>query len=394
MKYNFTTIENRNKKTSAKWNKMYNLNSNIPENIIPLSVADMEFKQPPELTKGLIQFTENAIFGYTVPDENYYNSVINWMKNRHNFTVEKDWIVTTSGVVSALFGAVKAFSEENEGVIVMSPVYYPFYRAIEETGRKIVKSPLVNTNDYYSIDYEKLEELCKDENNKLIIFCSPHNPIGRVWKKEELEKLSSIVIKYDKIIISDEIHNDLIMKGYKHTVLQTISEEISNRTITCTAPSKTFNTAGLACSNIIIKNNLLRDKFLNAILKSGSGSVNSYGYEGCKIVYNKCSNWLDELLNIIEINRDLVVKFFKEKYPKITVMPLEGTYLQWINFKALDLNKDELERFMYEKAYFFTDEGYIFGEEGEGYERINLAVPTKQLEICLNYLDDALKEIY
>lgn len=394
MKYNFDKIKNRNKNSSLKWKQMYSWNSNIPDDIVPLSVADMEFQQPDELTEGLIEFTKNSVFGYTGPDDEYYTAIQNWMKSRHSFPIEKEWIVTTAGIVSALFGAVRAFTDRGDGVIIMTPVYYPFYNSVEKSGRNIVKNPLINNDDHYEIDFDKLEELCKIEKNRLIIFCSPHNPVGRVWTKEELTKLSDIVVKYNKIIVSDEIHSDLIMKEYKHTMLQTLSEEIADRTITCTAPSKTFNIAGLACSNIIIKNEYLREKFSNSMMDIGSTMVNAYGYEGCKIVYNKCEPWLEDLLEVIRTNRDLVVDFFKKKYPKITAVPLEGTYLQWVNFKALNLAKEELEKFMHEEAFFFTDEGYIFGEEGDGYERINLAVPTEQLKIALNYLDNALKKIY
>ncbi|WP_100065891.1 MalY/PatB family protein [Miniphocaeibacter massiliensis] len=394
MQYDFETSPTRKEEGSLKWKQMYSWNENIPDDVVPLSVADMEFLNPPEITEGLSEFAKKVVYGYTGPTMEYSEAVKSWMKNKHDFDIESDWIVNTSGVVTGFFTAVRAYTNVGDGVIIMTPVYYPFYNAVEKTGRKLVKNPLLNNNDYYEIDFENLDKLCQKEENKLIIFCSPHNPIGRVWKKEELEKLAEIAIRNNMIIVSDEIHNDIIMKGYKHTVLQTLSEKIADRTITCTAPSKTFNLAGLACSNIIIKNEMLREKYVKATQEVGSSIINIFGYEGCRLAYTKCEKWLEELLKVIEINRDLVVKFFEEKYPKITANPIEGTYLQWVNFKALGMDKDSLEKFMHEKAFFITDEGYIFGEEGDGYERINLAVPTKKLEICLNYLDNALKEIY
>lgn len=394
MNYNFETSPRREKVGSFKWAQMYNWNPSIPNDVVPLSVADMELENPPEIRNGLANFALNNIYGYTGPTDEYYDSVISWMRRRHDFNIEKDWIVNTTGVVTAFFNAVKAYTEPGDGVIIMTPVYYPFYNAVEKTGRKLVKNPLINNNDHYEMDFVNLEKLCQKKENKLIIFCSPHNPIGRVWKKEELERLANIVIENNMIIVSDEIHNDLIMPNFKHTVFQTLSDEIAERTITCTAPSKTFNLAGLACSNIIIKNEDLRNKFIEKMQESGSMMVNIFGYEGCKIAYNECENWLEELIQLIDKNKRLVEDFFKEKYPKITVTNLEGTYLQWINFKHLQLDKDELENFMHNEAFFFTDEGYVFGEEGEGYERINLALPTDKLKICLNYLDKALQTVY
>ncbi|MDL2310899.1 pyridoxal phosphate-dependent aminotransferase [Peptostreptococcaceae bacterium OttesenSCG-928-C18] len=394
MKYDFITSPNRKNDGSAKWNLMYEWNTNVPEDVVPLSIADMEFLNPPEITEGLAEFSKKVVYGYTSPTLEYKDSVKRWMANRHNFDIEHDWIVNTSGVVSAIFTAIKAYTEIGDGVIIMTPVYYPFYNAVEKTGRTLVKNPLINKNDYYEINFEELEKLCKKEENKLIIFCSPHNPIGRVWKEAELKKLEEIVVKNNMLLVSDEIHNDIVMKGHKHTIFQTLSEEISNRVITCTAPSKTFNLAGLACSNIIIKNESLREKFKTSMQEVGGMMVNIFGYEGCKLAYNNCENWLEELLEVIEVNKNMVINFFKEKYPKITVTKMEGTYLQWINFKCLGLNKEDLEKFMHEKAYFMTDEGYIFGLEGEGYERVNLAVPTEKLKICLDYLDKALELVY
>lgn len=394
MKYDFTTSPNRRNMGSAKWKQMLNWSPNIPNDIVPLSVADMELDNPPEIKEGLSKFALEAVYGYTVPTDDYYEAVISWMRRRHNFNIEKEWIVTTPGVVTAFYNAVKAYTNIGDGVIIMTPVYYPFYSSIEKSKRKLIKNPLLNKNGYYEIDFENLEKLCKEESNKVILFCSPHNPIGRVWKREELEKLEKIVLENNMIVISDEIHHDLILPGNKHTVFQTLSNEIAERTITCTAPSKTFNLAGLACSNIIIKNEDLKNQFLEEMGKSGSTMVNIFGYEGCRLAYNKCENWLEELIDLISTNKNLVENFFKEKYPKITVTNMEGTYLQWVNFKALNMDKDQLENFMHKEAFFITDEGYIFGEEGSGYERINLAVATEKLKICLKYLDRALEKVY
>lgn len=390
MKYDFETIINRKGQGSAKWDLMYNTKKDVGDNIIPLSVADMEFENPPQIKEGLKKYIDEMILGYTVPTKSYYDSVINWMDKRHNFKVEKDWIVNTPGVVTAFFNAVKMFSKEGDGVVIMSPVYYPFYSAIENNGRKVVDCPLIEEDNYYKIDFDKFDELTKE--NKLFIFCSPHNPVGRVWKKEELEKLEEIIIKNDVIVVSDEIHHDLIMPEYEHIVFQTLSDELADRTITCTAASKSFNIAGLGMSNIIIKNKKLRDEFQKG-LDMASIRTSMMGIKGTEVAYSECEDWLDEFLEIIDKNQRLVNKFFTEKYPMIKAPLIEGTYLQWIDFRDYKLSNEELEKLMQEKAEVFLDEGYIFGELGNGFERINLAAPTIVIEEALNRIGKALDEI-
>lgn len=390
MKYDFETIINRKGQGSAKWDLMYNTKKDVGDNIIPLSVADMEFENPPQIKEGLKKYIDEMILGYTVPTKSYYDSVINWMDKRHNFKVEKDWIVNTPGVVTAFFNAVKMFSKEGDGVVIMSPVYYPFYSAIENNGRKVVDCPLIEEDNYYKIDFDKFDELTKE--NKLFIFCSPHNPVGRVWKKEELEKLEEIIIKNDVIVVSDEIHHDLIMPEYEHIVFQTLSDELADRTITCTAASKSFNIAGLGMSNIIIKNKKLRDEFQKG-LDMASIRTSMMGIKGTEVAYSECEDWLDEFLEIIDKNQRLVNKFFTEKYPMIKAPLIEGTYLQWIDFREYKLSNEELEKLMQEKAEVFLDEGYIFGELGNGFERINLAAPTIVIEEALNRIGKALDEI-
>lgn len=390
MKYDFETIINRKGQGSAKWDLMYNTKKDVGDNIIPLSVADMEFDNPPQIKEGLKKYIDEMILGYTVPTDSYYDSVINWMDKRHNFKVEKDWIVNTPGVVTAFFNAVRMFSKEGDGVVIMSPVYYPFYSAIENNGRKVMDCPLIEEDNYYKIDFDKFDELTKE--NKLFIFCSPHNPVGRVWTKEELEKLEEIIIKNDVIVVSDEIHHDLIMPEYEHIVFQTLSDELADRTITCTAASKSFNIAGLGMSNIIIKNKELRDEFQKG-LDMASIRTSMMGIKGTEVAYSECEDWLDEFLEIIDKNQRLVNKFFTEKYPMIKAPLIEGTYLQWIDFRELKLSNEELEKLMQEKAEVFLDEGYIFGELGNGFERINLAAPTIVIEEALKRIGKALEEI-
>lgn len=395
MKYDFETLVSRKGKGSYKWEQMYDWNANVADDVVPLSVADMEFKNPPELMKGLREYlSDDTILGYAGPTAEYLEAVKGWMKRRHNYDIQNDWIVNSAGVVSAFFAAVRAFTEVGDGVIIMPPVYYPFYNAINFAGRSVAKSPLVNNNGHYTIDFENLEEVTRNPKNKILLFCSPHNPVGRVWSKEELSRVGEICLRNNIIIVSDEIHNDLIMPGYKHTMLATISKEIEDNTITCTAPSKTFNVAGLCCSNIIISNPEIRKRFEQELANTSSTMVGIVGYKGCEIVYNECEEWLEELITVIDRNQKVVHEYFKENFPKIKAPLVEGTYLQWMDFNALGMSNEDLEKFMHFEAEAFFDEGYIFGEEGNGFERINLAAPTWVIENTLKKLGEKLKNIY
>lgn len=394
MKYDFTTLESRKNTGAIKWEQMYEWNPNVADDVVPLSVADMELKAVPEIIEGLKKYLDKAILGYTRAYPSFLESVVSWIDRRHNYKIEKEWIVNTPGVVNAFYAAVNAFTEPGDGVIIFRPVYYPFSMAIEKNNRKIVNCSLIETDGYYTIDFDKLEELAKNPENKLIIFSNPHNPVGRVWKEEELKKLGEIAVKNNIIIVADEIWCDIIMPGYKHFMMGRLGGEIENNLILCTAPSKTFNLAGMATSNIIIKNQELRDKYRQTLELMRSASVNILGFKACELAYNHGEEWLSELIELLDKNQKIVKKFFEEKFPKIKARLIEGTYLQWVDFRALNLSNEELEKFMHIDAEFFTDEGYIFGDEGSGYERINLAAPTWVIEEALNRLEISLKKIY
>lgn len=393
-KYDFETVISRKNQGSYKWEQMYKDYPDLPDDIIPFSVADMELQIAPEIKEGLKKYIDETVLGYTGANDNYLEIVVNWMKKRHNFDVKKEWIVTSSGVVSALYDAIKAYTEENQGVIVFTPVYYPFYSAITSNNRKIIDCPLIENNRNYTIDFQKFEELAKDKNNRLLILCSPHNPVGRVWTKEELEKIGEIALKNDLIIISDEIHFDILMKGQKHTVLQTISNEISEITVTCTAPTKTFNLAGIGISNIIIKNEELRKKFIKEQEKSSSHVFAALGFKACELAYTKAEKWFEQFLELINKNQQIVSEFFENKFTVLKAPLIQGTYLQWLDFRELGLKNKELKRFMNEKAKIFFSEGYTFGKNGDGFERMNLAVPTHILEKGLERLYNAIKQDY
>lgn len=393
-KYDFETVISRKNQGSYKWEQMYKEYPDLPDDIIPFSVADMELQIAPEIKEGLKKYIDETVLGYTGANDNYLEIIVNWMKKRHNFDVKKEWIVTSSGVVSALYDAIKAYTEENQGVIVFTPVYYPFYSAITSNNRKIIDCPLIENNRNYTIDFQKFEEFAKDKNNRLLILCSPHNPVGRVWTKEELEKIGEIALKNDLIIISDEIHFDILMKGQKHTVLQTSSDEISEITVTCTAPTKTFNLAGIGISNIIIKNEELRKKFIKEQEKSSSHVFAALGFKACELAYTKAEKWFEQFLELINKNQQIVSEFFENKFTVLKAPLIQGTYLQWLDFRELGLKNKELKRFMNEKAKIFFSEGYTFGKNGDGFERMNLAVPTHILEKGLERLYNAIKQDY
>lgn len=391
-KYDFETVIPRYGVGSGKWEEMRKVNPDIDDDVIPFSVADMELKNPPEIIEGLQKYLDDHILGYTMPTQEYLNSVCNWMKKRHNWDIKPEWLCYTNGVVEAFFAAINAFTKTGEGVMLMTPVYYPMYFGIEYNDRVLVENKLIRTENTYEIDFEDFENKAKDENTKILLLCSPHNPTGRVWTREELTKIGRICIDNNVLIVSDEIHFDLILPGYTHTVFASISEEFSQHSVICTAPSKTFNLAGMQTSNIIIPNEDIR-KIFEIKLKSTKGNPKcpQLGYEACRLAYENCEKWLDMLIELIDTNRKTVIDFMSKELPQVKVMSLEGTYLLWMDMNALGIECHELERIMRMEAQMFFDEGYIFGAAGEGFERWNLACPAKYIEEGLIRMKKALK---
>jgi len=390
MKYDFETLIPRKNMGSRKWNVMAQHNPNAAEDVIPLSVADMEFRNPPELAQGLKDYIDRSILGYTLPNDAFYQSVAHWMKNRHQWDIKPEWLVQAPGVVNALFGIVKTFTEPGDGIIIMQPVYYPFSAAITQNGRELVNNALIYEDYAYRIDFDDLEKKAKDPKNKMLILCSPHNPIGRVWTREELEKVGRICIDNNVLVVSDEIHFDFILTGHKHTVFANISEEFAQHCIICTAPSKTFNIAGLKISNIVIPNDHLRKQLLEKNQRDFAS--NALGIQACRICYDDCGAWKDEMLCMIEYNYQQVKKFVEEKLPQIKVIELQGTYLLWLDCTALGLSDEELEKLTL-GADLYLDEGYLFGPGGSGFERINLACPTRYLIAAMERFQKAISAL-
>lgn len=390
MKYDFETLVNRRNIGAHKWEDMYARIPDAGDDIVPLSVADMEFKNPPAIIEGLKEYLDNIVLGYTGETENYYNSVISWMERRHGFSPKKEWFVMTAGVVPAIKEMVGAFTKDGDSVLMLTPVYYPFYSSVEANGRTVLGSELILNGTEYSIDFEDFAEKAARPETTLFILCSPHNPIGRIWTKEELLKLCEICLENNVFIISDEIHFDLILPGFEHVSMGTFEEKYLNNCAICTAPSKTFNLAGLQTSNIFIPNEEYRNKISSA---RGYFSLNIFGYKACELAYDKCEEWLDELIPVLDENRKLVEDFFAENMPEVKVHRLQGTYLMWLDFRAWGMSKEEQEDFMVHKAQAIFDEGYVFGEGGIGFERINIACPKRVLEQTLERILKAKKEL-
>jgi len=376
MAFDFDEFVNRRNTASVKWDM-------APFDVLPLWVADMDFKAPNEVLEVLKERILHGIFGYTYPQDSYYQAVIDWMKRRHNWQIEKDWIIITPGIVTALFIIVQAFTKEKDAVLIQQPVYNPFMDAVIKNNRKLVNSPLVNVDGYYQIDFVDFEQKIIDNDVKLFIMCSPHNPVGRVWTKEELIKIGEICLKHNVLIVTDEIHHDLVFKGNKHIPFASISSEFSNQCITCTAPSKTFNLAGLKISNIIIENKTIRDKYLDFIKKISLGSSNIFGLLACEASYNKGEKWLEQVMTYIEDNKKLVIGFFAKNFPQIKITNSEATYLLWIDCRALNIDHKNLENLLYNDAKLWLNQGYVYGEEGEGFVRLNLACTREVLKEAL-----------
>ena len=390
MRYDFTTHIDRSNTGAFKYDFM-------PEplkgsGIVPMTVADMEFAAPPKVNEAVSRAAFHGCYGYTGPQGEYLEAVKNWQKTRHNFEIEDDWYVVTNGVVQALGIAVRAFTEEGDGIILQSPVYHPFYGAIRDNKRVIFESPLIEKNGRYEMDFDDLERKAADPSVKMMLLCSPHNPIGRVWTRDELSRVADICKRNGVLVVSDEIHNDLIMPGYEHTVFANI-EGASDNCIVCTAISKTFNLAGLSCSNIFVPNAALREKFAERAHIDGCGCVPYIARSATIAAYNGCADWLDELLETVEGNFELLRDFIEKRLPRFKLTKLEGTYLAWIDMRSLGMGHEALTDFLVNKALIADNDGFMFGPAGDGFRRWNLALPKDLLEGALLRLEKAVSEI-
>ncbi|MDR1635736.1 MAG: pyridoxal phosphate-dependent aminotransferase [Treponema sp.] len=390
MTYDFETVIPRHDKGSNKWEELRRVNPELDPGVIPFSVADMELLNPPELTRGLQRYLEENILGYGKAHPAYYEALRGWLKRRHNWEIEDEWVVENRGVVEGFFTAINAFTREGDGIMLMTPVYYPMFAGIRRNKRVLVENRLVRRGNRYEIDFEDFRAKANDPNTKLLLLCSPHNPVGRVWTREELSRIGRICIDAGVLVVSDEIHFDLIMPGYRHTVFASISGEFAQHSLIHTAPSKTFNMAGLQISNTIIPNPDLRQRFREEMERRAGGvQCGVLGYEACRLVYQEGEAWLEQVIALINTNYRLIKDFLSREFPGVEVIDLEGTYLLWIDFNSLGIEYRELERILKTEAQLFFDEGYIFGEGGRGFERWNIACPTRYIREGLERLKSA-----
>lgn len=389
MKYDFDKVTKRIQ--SEKWGVKKEIFGT--EDVIPMWVADMDFESPKPVIDAIIKRAEHGLFGYTFKSSSYCESIINWFNKRHNWEINKDWINYSPGIVPALSFITLSFSQPGDKIIVQSPVYRRFLEVIMENGRQILDNELKLKNAKYVIDFDDFEKKANDPRAKLFFLCNPHNPVGRVWTREDLIRLGRICIKNNVIIVSDEIHSDLIYEGYKHVVFASISEEFAQNSITLNSPSKTFNLAGLQTSVIIIPNKKYYEIYQSELssLKLTRGNV--FGLVALESAYNLGEDWLEQLLEYLEGNLNYLIKFFKEKVTKIKVIKPEGTYLVWFDCRQLGLNDLELRKFMIEKAKVGLFDGYKFGQGGEGFQRINIGCPRAILKESLERIEKAVNGI-
>lgn len=362
----------------------------MPEDVLPLWVADMDFETSSYIEDALVERVRHGIFGYSEVQAPYFEIVRDWMKRRHGWDVQEKWLVKTPGVVFALAMAVKAYTEPGEGVLIQLPVYYPFSQVIEGNGRKVVSSDLYQDGDgCYHMDFEDFERKIVEEHIRLFFLCSPHNPVGRVWTREELTRLGDLCVKHHVIVVSDEIHQDFVFQG-KHHVFAGLKKEYEDISITCTSPSKTFNLAGMALSNIFIPNRELKHQFRKELDAAGTSQLGVMGLVACEAAYSKGEEWYQAMLSYVAGNIAFTKRYVEESLPGVRMAQHEGTYLVWLDFRGTGLGAEELEKRIIYQARLWLDSGKIFGESGKGFQRVNVACPRSVLAEALERVRDVM----
>lgn len=354
--------------------------------VIPVWVADMDFATPPAVTRALAQRAAHPIYGYTLFPDSLYDSLIDWMLRRHGWTIQRDWIVMCPGVVPSLNAAVMAFTQPGESVIIQPPVYFPFFSAVTQTGRKLIPNPLQLENGRYTIDFDHLEQCAK--NARLLLLCSPHNPVGRVWNSDELERLLAIAAKHDVVVFSDEIHADLIYPGHQHHAIATLPQN-TGKIITAVAPSKTFNIPGLNLSTLIIPDQSIRNSIMQVFNNLHVSASNPFSITAFETAYREGEAWLDELLIYLRDTRDSVTAFLATYLPEIKIIQPEGTYLLWLDCRTLDMTDAQLKHFFIHEAGVGMSPGILFGNEGSGFMRLNIGAPRRTILSVLEHIREA-----
>ena len=386
--YDFDTVIDRRGSSCLKYD--FGIARKGRDDLLPLWVADMDFALPDEVLDDIISRTRHGVFGYTDPDGAYYEAVRGWHQRRHGFTIKDEWITVAPGVVYAIACAIRAFTKPDEAVIIQQPVYYPFMETIRQNGRKLVNNQLVYRDGSYVIDFDDFEKKIIENDVKLFILCSPHNPVGRVWTKEELVRLADICKEHNVYVFADEIHSDFVYPGYEHTSFMTLGDEYTEKLILGTSPSKTFNMAGLQVANAIIPDAKTRQRYRMENDASGYSQGNTLGLVATASVYTKGEEWFDQLLSYLWQNISYVRDFVKDNLPDVRLIEPEGTYLVWLDFSGYTDSHKDLEKLIVDEAKLWLDPGIIFGKETALFERINIACPQSVLSEAMNRIYDAM----
>lgn len=391
MKYDFDRVIDRRNTGGAKWDALKEVFGTA--DVIPMWVADMDFAIAKPITEALRKRTEHEVYGYTQPMPSVSEAVVERLQRKYGWKVEPEWLVFTPGVVPAIFAAVKAFTKPGDSVVIQGPVYHPFWSAVTANGCCVADNELKLKKGRYEIDFEDLEaKFACEKPPVMMILCHPHNPVGRVWTEKELRRMGEIVNKNNALMVSDEIHCELMFKGYRHVPYASLSAEFAQNSITCLAPSKTFNLAGLSASVIIVPDKTLRDCLCTAKMGFVPG-VNAFGLAALEAAYRFGDEWLGQLLEYLQGNLDYLVKFFEEKLPEVKVIKPEGTYLVWLDFRKLGLTQKKLNELLVGKAKVGLEDGIIFGPEGKGFQRMNIACPRAVLREALERIDGAIRQV-
>ena len=388
MPVDFDTVPNRRGTNCFKYD--FAREMGMPEDVLPLWVADMDFPTAPAVLERLHALAEHGIFGYTGVKDAYFSAVHSWYAQRFGWETQRSWLVTTPGVVFAIAIAIRAFTQKGDAILIQQPVYYPFANKVTENDRQLVVNPLVLKNGRYEMDFADMERKIVDYHVKMLLLCSPHNPVGRVWTKEELLRVGEICQKHGVLVVSDEIHADFTYAGHTHRVFTSVKSEFADFTITCTAPSKTFNLAGLQNSNIFIPNRQLRHAYKKELSACGCGGTNCMGMAACQAAYEAGADWLEQLKQYLAGNLAYIRQFLREKLPDIALIEPEGTYLVWLDLRKLGLTEQQQRQLIVQDAKLWLDTGTLFGQGGEGFERINIACPRTTIEQAMQRLEHAV----
>lgn len=375
--YNFDREIDRKKTNSLKYDFAVERGRDV--DVLPLWVADMDFQAPKPVLDALQNAVSHGIFGYSEVKGEYFNALYRWFDSRFDWQPKSEWLVKTPGVVFALAMAVRALTKEGDSVLIQPPVYYPFFEVIRDNNRKIVESPLLLTDGHYEIDFDDLEEKITSQNVKLFLLCSPHNPVGRVWTKEELQKLGELCDRYHVFVVADEIHCELVYEGHDYTPFASLSERFRQNSVTCVSPSKAFNLAGLQIANIIAADEGVRRRIDRAININEVCDVNPFGVIATIAAYNEGGAWLDALRKYLWENYEYLCRFFEQRLPQYPVLPLEGTYLVWIDCRASSIGSDATTLRLQEEQKLMVNSGTLYGPGGEGFIRLNIACPRTLL---------------